>query len=170
MIWTGWGLFGERLAGFRFSPDRYSFAKRLLIRFELVSLDRFLVGMPAPMIIRGDMDMKPYWIVLVVALSGFVIGCTSPSQKVKDLSLGMTPEDVKDEIGDPYTVRAAKVYEDGQSTEIWEYRTSFGFGPQAYWVYFENGRVVQWGQPGDFAGKAGDKVPVDEYKAFKKAN
>jgi len=81
----------------------------------------------------------------------------------------MTPDEVRDRIGDPYTIRAAKVFEDGRSTEIWEYSPSFAINPKTFWIYFEDQKVVQWGQPGDFSGKSGSNVPVDEYKAFKNA-
>jgi len=97
------------------------------------------------------------------------IGCSSPAKKVKNLSLGMTPDEVRNEMGEPYTIRAAKVFENGQSTEIWEYTPSFAVNPKTVWIYFENKKVVQWGQPGDFAGKSGVSVPVEEYKPFKAA-
>lgn len=105
------------------------------------------------------------WMLVGLVLGA--IGCSSPSKKVKELRLGMTPEEVRERIGDPYTIRAAKVFDDGRSTEIWEYTPSFAINPKTYWVYFEDQKVVQWGQPGDFAGKAGLNVPVEEYKPFK---
>jgi len=108
------------------------------------------------------------WCLLVGLVVG-AVGCSSPAKKIKKLRLGMTPEEVRDRIGDPYTIRAAKVFEDGHSTEIWEYTPSFAINPKTVWVYFENNKVVQWGQPGDFAGKSGGSVPVDEYKGFKTA-
>lgn len=30
---------------------------------------------------------------------------------------------------------------------------AFTWTPKTYWVYFKNGKVVQWGEPGDFTGK-----------------
>jgi hypothetical protein len=106
---------------------------------------------------------------LLVGLVVGALGCSTPAKKVKKLRLGMTPDEVRDRIGDPYTIRAAKVFEDGHSTEIWEYTPSFGINPKTFWIYFEDQKVVQWGQPGDFSGKAGQDVPVDEYKGFKSA-
>ena len=112
------------------------------------------------------MKRLAYWLsVCLVGLA--VVGCNSPAKKVKVLQLGMTPEEVKEKIGEPYTIRAAKVYEDGHSTQIWEYTPSFAINPKTFWIYFENDKVVQWGEPGDFAGKSGQNVPVDEYKSFK---
>ncbi|HMP71803.1 MAG TPA: hypothetical protein PKE55_00930 [Kiritimatiellia bacterium] len=105
-------------------------------------------------------------ILISIVAIGFV-GCSSPGKKVKRLELGMTPADVRDEIGAPNRIRGAKIYEDGQSTEIWQYSTTWGFSPETYWVYFENGKLVQWGHPGDFTGNAN---LIQEYRAFKRGN
>lgn len=114
------------------------------------------------------MKLANCFLALVVVL--LVAGCNTPAKKVRNLELGMTPEEVLDEMGDPYTVRAAKMFDDGHSTQIWEYvPIIFTFNPKIFWIYFEDDKVVQWGEPGDFAGKAGKNVPVEEYKAFKKA-
>ena len=101
--------------------------------------------------------------VLVLA----VAGCASPGKKVKDVRLGMTPDEVLDAMDEPTTIRAAKVYEDGQTQQMWEYVHRWAINPRDVWIFFENDKVVQWGAPGDFAGKAGQNVPVDEYKAVK---
>ena len=115
--------------------------------------------------------MMKYLIMTAAVVSLlFAAGCNTPARKVKKLDLGMTPPEVKELIGDPYTIRAAKVYEDGHTTQIWEYQPMiFTINPKIFWVYFENDKVVQWGEPGDFAGKGGKNVPVEEYKAFKSA-
>jgi hypothetical protein len=103
-------------------------------------------------------------VFIVVAVVGLV-GCSTPAKKVKGLQLGMTPDEVQDSAGTPTTIRAAKIFDDGKATAVWEYQPSFlQLNPQAYWVYFENDKVVQWGQPGDFAGKTGLNVPVEEYR------
>jgi len=110
-----------------------------------------------------------YLMIVLVVLT--VSGCSSPSKKIKGMQLGMTPDEVREEMGEPKTIRASKVFDDGQVTEVWEYPPRFlEFNPRTFWIYFENRKVVQWGQPGDFAGKSGLNVPVDEYKPFKKAN
>jgi hypothetical protein len=97
-------------------------------------------------------------------------GCATHSDRVKHLRLGMTPEEAREAMNrEPTTIRAAKVFEDGQTTEVWEYLAKFSFYPKNYWLFFENGKLVQWGEPGDFAGKSGMNVPVEEYKAFKQA-
>lgn len=102
----------------------------------------------------------------VVAAS--TVGCATPAKKIKKVKLGMTPDDVRKVMGDPYTIRAAKIYEDGEWAEVWEYLPPpLTLNPKTFWIYFENGKVVQWGEPGDFAGKSGPNVPVTEYSEQK---
>lgn len=94
-------------------------------------------------------------------------GCSTPAKKVSNVQLGMTPFEILDKMGKPSTKRAAKVFDDGQTTEVWEYTPRFlELNPRTFWIYFENNKVVQWGQPGDFTG---NKNLVQEYKAVKKA-
>lgn len=112
--------------------------------------------------------MKPSVLVMIVLTAVMVAGCKLPARHVKDLRLGMTPDEVLDVMGKPYTIRAAKVFEDGQTQECWEYLSRLALVPKDYWIYFENGKMVQWGEPGDFAGRTG-VVPVEEYKAVKDA-
>lgn len=103
------------------------------------------------------------------ALAMMLSACASWNVDVYKLRLGMEPEEVRDAIGNPFTVRAAKVYEGEQlAAEVWEYLPPwFTWTPKTYWVYFENGKVVQWGEPGDFTGKT---VPtVLEYNPNKSA-
>jgi len=103
-----------------------------------------------------------------IILVGLVaVGCSNTSRKISKLQLGMSPDDVLDKAGEPFTRRAAKVYEDGRTTEIWEYVSRVALDPRNYWVYFEDGKVVQWGEPGDFTQQGGRDVPVKEYKPTK---
>jgi len=108
-------------------------------------------------------------VLLAVMLGGLgLMGCSTPAKNIKRVRLGMTPDEVRDEMGEPYTVRAAKIYENGEWMQTWEYLPPpFTWEPKTFWVYFENGKVVQWGEPGDFAGKAGGMVPVSEYSEQK---
>ena len=110
--------------------------------------------------------LKVSFAALVVAS---MVGCATPAEKIKNVHLGMTPDEVLDAMDEPTTIRAAKVYEDGQTQQIWEYKHSFAIEPKDFWIFFENDKVVQWGQPGDFAGKTGQQVPVDEYRAVRQA-
>lgn len=112
--------------------------------------------------------MKKLTWFLMVCWAVIFSGCSSPSSKIVNLRLGMLPDEVRDAMGKPNSIRAAKVYEDGQITETWEYRSRvFEINPKTFWIFFENRRVVQWGEPGDYSGKSGTSVPVDEYKPFK---
>lgn len=98
------------------------------------------------------------WLLAVLYVVGLA-ACSTPATKVKMLRLGMAPDEVKKSMGEPFAVRASKVFADGQTTEVWEYLPGFSLNPKTYWVFFENGKVVQWGEPGDFSGKsAGDSV------------
>lgn len=106
---------------------------------------------------------------VAVAMVVVLVGCASPARKIKDVRLGMTPDEVLDVMGKPTTIRAAKVYEDGQTQQIWEYIQRFALEPRDFWIFLENDKVVQWGYPGDFAGKSGQKVPVEEYRAVRQA-
>jgi hypothetical protein len=88
---------------------------------------------------------------LALALS--LSACADMNVDVSKLQLGMEPEAVREAIGKPFTIRAAKVYKGEEWAEIWEYLPpAFTWYPKTYWVYFEDGKVVQWGEPGDFSG------------------
>ena len=94
-------------------------------------------------------------LMLVLGLSA----CASWNVNVGKLQLGMEPEAVREAIGKPFTIRAAKVYDNEEWTEVWEYLPpAFTWTPKTYWVYFKNGKVVQWGEPGDFTGKTVEAV------------
>ncbi len=87
----------------------------------------------------------------------------------------MNQDQVLEAMGRPFAIRAAKVYEDESWTEVWEYRPPIislaaltDKYDRHYWILFQNGSVVQFGEPGDFSYsntlKAEDTVPVFEYK------
>ncbi len=110
------------------------------------------------------------WICMVVCTLSLFTGCRTgfvhPMKKVERLQLGMSPAEVRDEIGRPYSIRSAKLFENEETTMIWEYWPPFLSGNQSkIHVYFENGVMVQWGQPGDFnTARSGG---LREYKAQK---
>lgn len=105
-----------------------------------------------------------YLVLFLVVMAS--LGCSSLPGKIKKLELGMTPEQVKDTAGEPYAIRAAKVYDDGHTEEVWEYLANFSLYPKDYWIFFENAKLVQWGEPGDFAGSR--LQAVKEYQPVKK--
>ena len=83
-----------------------------------------------------------------------------------DVHLPDPDEAVREAIGKPFTVRASKIYKDQEYAEVWEYLPpAFTWTPKTYWVYFQNGKVVQWGEPGDFSGSTA--AAVREYNANK---
>ena len=101
-------------------------------------------------------------LALALALSA----CASWNVDVSKLQLGMEPEAVQEAIGKPFTIRASKVYEGEEWSEVWEYLPPvFTWTPKTYWVYFQNGKVVQWGEPGDFSGSPA--AAVKEYNPTK---
>jgi len=112
-------------------------------------------------------------ILLLVSVCAALLlasGCASMNTNVSRLKLGMTPDEVLKQIGKPFTIRAAKLYTGNEWTEVWEYLPPLlTLYPKTYWVYFEDGKVVQWGEPGDFAGQSGANVPISEYSSQKKA-
>ena len=119
--------------------------------------------------------MKKALLVAVLLVAAFCSGCmTTPSTHISKIQLGMTPDEVTKIMGPPFTVRAAKQYENGETTAVWEYIapvfSSAAFSDKydkTYWIMFENGKVVQWGEPGDFSGtdtaSSGSSVLIKDY-------
>ncbi|MDR0994378.1 MAG: hypothetical protein LBN38_07445 [Verrucomicrobiota bacterium] len=98
--------------------------------------------------------------ILAGLMMAFVLSaCASWNVDVSRLQLGMEADAVQDAIGKPFAIRAAKVYSDEEWSEVWEYLPpAFTWEPKTYWIYFENGKVVQWGEPGDFSGSSASAV------------
>lgn len=97
-------------------------------------------------------------VVLLVPML-MLTACSTPHRNVSNLRLGMTPDEVLDEMGRPYVIRSAKLYRDGNFQEVWEYIPSiFSVAlfadryDKSFWIYFDGGKVVQWGEPGDLTG------------------
>lgn len=119
-------------------------------------------------------------LALFTVLTAFIVaGCTTPDRRVSDLRLGMTYDEVEEAMGRPFAVRASKVFEGEEWMDVWEYRPPvFSLAAvtekydRIYWVFFENGKVVQWGEPGDFSyddtyDPERDELPVFEYRSQK---
>ncbi len=92
--------------------------------------------------------------LLVVALSAFLLSCVVGIKKMNNLSLGMTKEQVKANVGDSYLIRGAVVNNFNQSVEVWEYDVRKRHSvtkAERYWLYMVDGKLVQWGKAGDWA-------------------
>lgn len=114
--------------------------------------------------------MKRMILASLVAMmaAAALTACTAFNVNVSKLSLGMTPDEVEAAIGKPFNVRAAKMYSETEWAQVWEYLPpAFTWNPKTYWVYFENDKVVQWGEPGDFTGSSASAVK--EYNPNKSA-
>jgi len=120
--------------------------------------------------------VKKWTIVCVLIFSAAVLSaCSTPSQRIAGLRLGMSSDEVMDTMGRPYAIRAAKLFDEGNFQEVWEYIPSvFSVALFAdrydkdYWIYFNDGRLVQWGEPADFTGATSttstDRPAVQEFR------
>lgn len=117
-------------------------------------------------------------------LAIFLCGCVAsvpPSSGLKYVKLGMTKEQVAEKIGEPTVARGGLKNKFGQTVEVYEYRlalpsddsagqvvgksvaTIFSAGLAAsafkgerrdFWLYFHDGKLIQWGQAGDWRREA----------------
>lgn len=115
---------------------------------------------------------------MVLAPLLLMTACYTPSNNISGMRLGMTPDEVVDEMGDPYAIRASKLYRDGGFQEVWEYIPSvFSVAlfadryDKSYWIIFDGGKVVQWGEPGDLTGSptAPEPPAITEYVPERRA-
>jgi outer membrane protein assembly factor BamE (lipoprotein component of BamABCDE complex) len=97
-------------------------------------------------------------LILIIAI--LVSGCaTTSAVKFSQLQMGMSKEEVRKILGNPYLYRGAK---DGQ--EVWEYtiyapnypKTNPWTSNITYWVTFIDNKLVFYGQPGDFGTSGPD--------------
>jgi hypothetical protein len=111
--------------------------------------------------------MKPVRLILASALlASLGAGCTHPMRKLENVRLGMEPTAVREAMGKPYAVRAAKVFQNEETTSVWEYWPPFfSLNDNKVHVVFENDKVVQWGIPGDY--NTGSYTSIREYKEAK---
>lgn len=82
-----------------------------------------------------------------------ILGCaTIHSSKFSQLQIGMSKQEVKKILGNPYLYRAAN-----DSQETWEYNVYAPSNPEAntltgaipYWVTFADNKLTFYGRPGD---------------------
>jgi hypothetical protein len=119
--------------------------------------------------------------VLILLFSVFMAGCATDSSQMSEISLGMTKQEVRDRLGSPTVARGALTNKYGQTVEVLEYtlampsdetvgtvvgKSAFtvltlGMGAamfqgqrRDFWLYFHDGKLVQWGQAGDWRKEA----------------
>lgn len=83
------------------------------------------------------------------------------------LTIGDDKAKVEKILGAPVNVIGSKRFEYGV-VEVWSYeqwRATVGVDSieSVYWVYFLNGKLEQWGRPGDWAAEA-DKIYEIRYR------
>lgn len=97
--------------------------------------------------------------LIFVLLTVLMVGCKTTKSVLADISLGMSKKDVSSSIGKPKSVRGSIKNKYDQIIEVWEYQLcDYPFSSfvtcDNYWMYFADGRLVQWGQAGDWGKEA----------------
>ena len=130
-------------------------------------------------------------VIYIILFSFMLSGCSTSQGVLKQVSFDMTKAQVINKIGPPKAIRDAVKDKSGNTIEVWEYDLSTrqagefyqdllltigtaGIAApmaisrskeqvQAYWLYFYNGKLVQWSQegvqPGDW--KVDEKKPAE---------
>ena len=89
--------------------------------------------------------MKPYRIIIIFIAVVFLFGCAGSFQKMNNLKLGMTKQEVIEAIGSPNSTSAIK------NVEYLKYRIGAGvFYSDEYYVRLLDRKVEAYGQKGDF--------------------
>ncbi|MGB1214615.1 MAG: hypothetical protein ACPG4X_14720 [Pikeienuella sp.] len=94
-------------------------------------------------------------IILVFVLIAVSVGCTQHASRLSRISIGDTQQDIRRTMGEPNAVRGSMINHKNQRIEVWEYTldttplTEFR-SLKDYWLYFANGRLYKWGEPGDW--------------------
>lgn len=74
------------------------------------------------------------------------------------ISVGYDKQQVVTAIGDPTNAIGSKRFENGVvdvwSYEKWGAKMGFDEKEEEYWLYFLNGKLEQWGRPGDWKKEA----------------
>jgi hypothetical protein len=83
------------------------------------------------------------------------VGCLTSANKLSTLKLDMPQAEVRKTMGEPTAVRTAIRNKHGQTIEVWEYVCDRGSAPDAtYWLYFYQGKLVEWNEAGDWRKEA----------------
>lgn len=109
------------------------------------------------------------------------VGCVKSTNSLRQISLGIDKQQVEERLGEPSVARGAILNKYGQTIEVWEYvlalpsddsagdvvaksiltvgtlgmaAGTFKTKRENYWLYFNNGQLVQWGKAGDWKKEA----------------
>ena len=89
--------------------------------------------------------MKPNRIIIMFLSVALLLGCAESFQRMNNLKIGMTKQEVIEVIGTPNSTSATK------NVEYLKYRISTGlFYTDEYYVRLLDGKVESYGQKGDF--------------------
>ena len=103
-----------------------------------------------------------YAVVMALVL---IAGCATTSQFIR-LQIGMTKTQVIEAIGEPDLARGSVQNKYGQLIEVWEYDrlvSNWSWDRKLMWVYLCDGKLVQWGQAGDWKREA-DRIYEIRYR------
>ena len=98
------------------------------------------------------------WLLLFLA-------CATTGKLMK-LELEMTKKEVAEAMGNPTAVRGSITNKYGQVIEVWEYdltKTGFRSDEISYLLFFCEGKLVQWGEAGDWQ-KVADRIYEIRFK------
>lgn len=93
-------------------------------------------------------------------LAILLVGCATSAKHMTRISLGMSKEQVIQNLGNPTVARGAIRNKFDQTVEVWEYRLTL---PKTvwsqrdmknYWLYFVEDKLVRWGEAGDWNREA----------------
>jgi hypothetical protein len=90
------------------------------------------------------------------------MGLPSKNIPLEKVNVGMPKADVLKVLGPPFNVVGSKPFPHG-TVDVWEYRRyalvveSSNDVLEQYWLYFLDGKLTQWGRPGDWSKEA-DRV------------
>jgi hypothetical protein len=115
--------------------------------------------------------MKTYragWIIITIII--FHLGCYHEYPKTQyrplnmsSISLGMTEEEVRKVLGSPADVIGSRYYKGDHVIKVLQYiEAKFTLDThdvlmKNFYLYFLDGKLVQWGRPGDWEKEA-DKI------------
>ena len=89
--------------------------------------------------------MKSFRIIVIFLSAAFLFACAGSFQRMNNLKLGMTKQDVIQTVGTPDITSASG------HIEYLKYRQTAGlFETDEYYVRLLDGKVVAFGQRGDF--------------------